>query len=117
MFPLHPKRAIDIGDSTIDDWLAMQQALGLSRGLFVPSFLHRHNPFADTTPLVHTRVAHAPSRLLQSSDWAHPNYWNPMPNDADQLDMMLYWVPDEATRSRIFVDKPMELLGFPPVAG
>jgi D-galactarolactone isomerase len=38
-----------------------------------------------------------------------------MPNDAALLDMMLDWVPDEATRKLIFVDNPAELLGFPKV--
>jgi len=37
-----------------------------------------------------------------------------MPNDGDLVDIMLQWVPDEATRNRIFVDNPAELCGFPP---
>jgi D-galactarolactone isomerase len=39
-----------------------------------------------------------------------------MPNDVALLDMMLEWVPDEATRKRIFVDNSAEIFGFPPVA-
>jgi predicted TIM-barrel fold metal-dependent hydrolase len=38
----------------------------------------------------------------------------PMPNDADLLDLMLDWVPDEMTRRRIFVDNPSELFGTKP---
>jgi D-galactarolactone isomerase len=34
-----------------------------------------------------------------------------MPNDADLLDLMLDWVPDESVRVKIFVDNPAELFG------
>jgi predicted TIM-barrel fold metal-dependent hydrolase len=74
-------------------------------------------PFSDTDPLVHKLVAHAPTRLLWGSDWPHPQYFKPMPNDVALLDMMLDWVPDEATRKRIFADNPAELFGFTPAAG
>jgi predicted TIM-barrel fold metal-dependent hydrolase len=40
-----------------------------------------------------------------------------MPSDSDLLDLMLDWVPDEATRNRIFVANPIEAFGFPPVGG
>jgi len=72
-------------------------------------------PFADTTPIIRKLVAHAPNRLLWCTDWPHPQYFKPMPNDGDLVDIMLDWVPDEATRNRVFVDNPAELCGFPPV--
>ncbi len=72
-------------------------------------------PFDDTDPFVHKLVAHAPHRLLWGSDWPHPQYFKPMPNDVKLLDQMLDWVPDEATRKKIFVDNPAELFGFPPL--
>jgi predicted TIM-barrel fold metal-dependent hydrolase len=72
-------------------------------------------PFSDTDPLVKKLVAHAPTRLLWGSDWPHPQYFKPMPNDVKLLDMMLDWVPDEATRKLIFVDNPAEAFGFPAV--
>jgi 2-pyrone-4,6-dicarboxylate lactonase len=69
-------------------------------------------PFADTLPFIHALVEAVPDRLLWGSDWPHPNYFDPMPNDADLLDLMLDWVPDEAVRHRIFVDNPAEIFGF-----
>ena len=57
----------------------------------------------------------APERLLWGSDWPHPNYFKPMPNDAHLLDLLLDWIPGEATRTRILVDNPSELFGFPPI--
>jgi 2-pyrone-4,6-dicarboxylate lactonase len=68
-------------------------------------------PFSDVLPFIRALVARAPNRLLWGSDWPHPNYFDPMPNDADLLDLMLDWVPDEATQHRIFVDNPAELFG------
>jgi 2-pyrone-4,6-dicarboxylate lactonase len=72
-------------------------------------------PFSDVKPLVHALIARAPNRLLWGSDWPHPQYFKPMPNDVDLLDEMLDWVPDEKTRQLIFVDNPAEIFGFPPV--
>lgn len=72
-------------------------------------------PFSDTDPLVKKLVEHAPTRLLWGSDWPHPQYFKPMPNDVKLLDMMLDWVPDENTRKLIFVDNPAEAFGFPAI--
>jgi predicted TIM-barrel fold metal-dependent hydrolase len=72
-------------------------------------------PFSDTDPLVKKLVQHAPTRLLWGSDWPHPQYFKPMPNDVALLDQMLDWVPDEKTRKLIFVDNPAEAFGFPPL--
>jgi 2-pyrone-4,6-dicarboxylate lactonase len=72
-------------------------------------------PFDDMLPFVHRLVDRYPSRLLWGSDWPHPQYFKPMPNDVHLLDQMLDWVPDKATRNRIFVDNPVECIGFPPV--
>lgn len=70
-------------------------------------------PFADTTPIIRKLVAYAPDRLLWCTDWPHPQYFRPMPNDADLVDIMLEWVPDEAVRNRIFVDNPAAAYNFP----
>jgi 2-pyrone-4,6-dicarboxylate lactonase len=81
-----------------------------------PRFSAEENfPFSDTDPFIRKLVEAAPNRLLWGSDWPHPQYFKPMPNDVALLDMMLDWVPDEAVRNRIFVDNPAELFGFPPV--
>jgi 2-pyrone-4,6-dicarboxylate lactonase len=69
-------------------------------------------PFQDVLPFVHALVKRAPNRLLWGSDWPHPNYFNPMPNDADLLDLMLEWVPDAEVRRLIMVENPRELFGF-----
>src|ERR1700722_1476450 len=42
-FPLNPARMFEVEDCTLEDVLAMQAALGLSRGLIVQSFQHGHS--------------------------------------------------------------------------
>ena len=69
-------------------------------------------PFSDVLPFIRVLVEHYPDRLLWGSDWPHPHYDRPMPNDADLLDLTLNWVPDDGVRNRIFVDNPAELCGF-----
>lgn len=69
-------------------------------------------PFSDVLPFIHALVARAPERLLWSSDWPHPHYFNPMPNDADLVDLLAVWIPDAATRERVLVQNPAELFGF-----
>lgn len=71
-------------------------------------------PFSDTDAFNMKLIEHATERVLWGSDWPHPVYFNPMPNDADLLDMMLRWAPDERTRRLVFVDNPAAAFGFPP---
>jgi predicted TIM-barrel fold metal-dependent hydrolase len=69
-------------------------------------------PFADVLPFIRAVVGCAPERLLWGSDWPHPNYFEPMPNDADLVDLLSTWIPDAATLRRVLVDNPAELFGF-----
>jgi predicted TIM-barrel fold metal-dependent hydrolase len=72
-------------------------------------------PFADTLPFIHALVARTPERLLWGSDWPHPNYFDPMPNDGDLVDLIADWIPDAAKRKTILTDNPAALFGFKPV--
>ncbi|MGD2131656.1 MAG: amidohydrolase family protein [Maricaulaceae bacterium] len=74
-------------------------------------------PFADTRPFVDLVVERYPSRLLWGTDWPHPQYFKPMPNDADLVDQLGDWLPDEGLRRQVLVDNPAELFGFPPIEG
>lgn len=54
-----------------------------------------------------------PDRLVWAANWPHPQFpLNDKPEDADCLDPLLDWVPDEAIRHKIFVDNPEQLYGF-----
>lgn len=71
-------------------------------------------PYPEVTPMAHALVAAAPERLLWGTDWPHVMIKTAMPNDGDIADLLLDWVPDDATRRRILVDNPCALYGFPP---
>lgn len=72
-------------------------------------------PFGDVLPFVRHVVENYPSRLLWGTDWPHPQYFKPMPNDADLVDQLADWLPTEALRKQVLVDNPAELFGFPPL--
>jgi D-galactarolactone isomerase len=69
--------------------------------------------YADVARLAKTLARHAPERMLWASNWPHPSApQDAIPDDADLLDLLLDWAPDDATRRRILVDNPAALYGF-----
>ncbi|MCX7230730.1 MAG: amidohydrolase family protein [Burkholderiales bacterium] len=72
--------------------------------------------YEDVGALAAALVREAPERMLWASNWPHPSARpDALPDDADQLDVLLEWAPREADRLRILVDDPAELYGFGPV--
>jgi D-galactarolactone isomerase len=69
--------------------------------------------YADVGALARALVKAAPQRMLWASNWPHPTApKDAFPDDANLLDLLLEWAPDEAVRRRILVDNPTELYGF-----
>jgi D-galactarolactone isomerase len=69
--------------------------------------------YADIGALAKALVERAPERLVWASNWPHPqSLGGPMPDDANLLDLMLDWAPDERTRNRILSGNPAQLYGF-----
>lgn len=69
-------------------------------------------PYDDILSFAKALIAVAPHRLVWGSDWPHTNIGVPAPHDADLLNLLASWVPDEKTRHRILVDNPAALYGF-----
>ena len=67
--------------------------------------------FEDVAAEARALVAAAPERMLWATNWPHPGQ-DPQPDTVLMLDLLLDWVDDEATRTRILVDNPAELYGF-----
>jgi len=67
--------------------------------------------YADTSKVARGYVAAAPDRVVWGSDWPHPTE-SEKPDDADLLDLVLDWAPDEVTRRKILIDNPTQLYGF-----
>lgn len=68
--------------------------------------------YEDIGRLVRPLVSVAPERMLWATNWPHPTAQENPPDDANLLDRLLEWVPDEALRHRILVDNPAALYGF-----
>ncbi|HEX2115846.1 MAG TPA: amidohydrolase family protein [Alphaproteobacteria bacterium] len=69
--------------------------------------------YSDVGVLAKALVNAAPDRMLWASNWPHPSAKpEHIPDDADLLDLLLGWAPDEATRRKILVDNPARLYGF-----
>jgi D-galactarolactone isomerase len=69
--------------------------------------------YEDVGLLAKALVKHAPERMLWASNWPHPSApKDNVPDDADLLDLLLGWAPDDATRKKILVDNPAELYDF-----
>lgn len=69
--------------------------------------------YTDVGVLAKALVKAAPERMLWASNWPHPSATaQTMPDDADLLDLLLDWAPDETTRRKILTDNPARLYGF-----
>jgi predicted TIM-barrel fold metal-dependent hydrolase len=69
-------------------------------------------PWPEVVPLAQALIAANPDRMLWATDWPHPNKFVEQPNDADLLEQLESWAPDEDVRRRILVDNPTALYGF-----
>ena len=68
--------------------------------------------YDDLTKLAQEFVKAAPERMLWGSDWPHPTEVE-KPDDGVLFDLLLKWVADETTRSKILVKNPAALYDFP----
>ena len=69
--------------------------------------------YEDVSRLARALVKHAPERMVWASNWPHPSApKDKVPDDADLLDLLLDWAPEEAARRKILVNNPAELYGF-----
>jgi D-galactarolactone isomerase len=69
--------------------------------------------YEDVSRLARALVKHAPQRMLWASNWPHPSARKPAPpDDADLLDLLLDWAPEESVRRKILSGNPAELYGF-----
>jgi predicted TIM-barrel fold metal-dependent hydrolase len=68
--------------------------------------------YADFAAQVSALVKTAPHRLVWGTNWPHPLVWT-RPDEADLLDSLKKWIPEESIRKEILVDNPAALYGFP----
>ena len=69
--------------------------------------------YEDVARLARALARHAPERMLWASNWPHPSAPpDAVPDDADLLDLLLDWAPEEKTRHAILAGNPAALYGF-----
>lgn len=67
--------------------------------------------YQDATEVARAFVQTAPERVVWGSDWPHVTEAH-KPDDAVLFDLLAYWAPNDAARTRILVDNPASLYGF-----
>jgi D-galactarolactone isomerase len=69
--------------------------------------------YPDVGELAKALVRAAPERCVWATNWPHPSVPREQrPDDANLLDLLLDWAPNEAARTRILADNPAALYGF-----
>lgn len=71
--------------------------------------------YSDTVAVARAYIKAAPERMVWASDWPHPTEKD-KPDDAVLFDLLTEWAPEEAMRTRILVQNPATLYGFPASA-
>jgi predicted TIM-barrel fold metal-dependent hydrolase len=69
-------------------------------------------PWDDVMSIARAYIEAAPDRVIWGSDWPHPLSTEPPPNDADLLELLYRYTPDEDERRRVLIDNPAALFGF-----
>jgi len=68
--------------------------------------------YADMKPFVQTLLADRPDRCVWGTNWPHPGLRDTMPNDADLLDLLESWLPNDAVREPLFAANAAKLYRF-----
>jgi D-galactarolactone isomerase len=80
-------------------------------GAYISSVIGQPS-YADLVPIAQSYAGAAPDRLVWGSDWPHRGQARKMPDDANLIDLLTTWLPDEEARKLVLVDNPAKLYGF-----
>ena len=69
-------------------------------------------PYDSAMPIARAIVQAAPERVLWGTDFPHPNPTH-VCDEADLVDLVPRFAPDETTQRKLLVDNPARLYGFP----
>jgi D-galactarolactone isomerase len=99
-------------------WRALRRLVDAGRcwvKLSAPYHGSRSGPprYEDIGVLAKELARAAPERMLWATNWPHPSVAEHPPDDAELLDLLAEWAPDETVRHRILVSNPARLYGFP----
>lgn len=74
-------------------------------------------PHRDALPFAQRLMTACPDRVLWGTDWPHPNFDGPPPDDGELADLLTLIAPSEEARHRLLVDNPARLYHFSAAAG
>ena len=69
-------------------------------------------PYDNLAPFADRLMELGVGRYVWGSDWPHTNFFGPMPNTTELLDLLRLWQPDAMLWKQILVDNPCALYGF-----
>ena len=73
--------------------------------------------YTDVGAFVTKLTALNSDNLVWGTDWPHPKFDGPMPDDTDMLDQFMDWVPNAQLRQKIMVENPERFYQFSPLKG
>jgi predicted TIM-barrel fold metal-dependent hydrolase len=68
--------------------------------------------YEDMVPVARALIAARPEGIIWGSNWPHPSFEVPLPDDADLLDFLLEAAPHSQHRKLILADNPARLYGW-----
>ena len=71
--------------------------------------------YSDVGAFVTKLTALNPDNLVWGTDWPHPKFNGPMPDDTDMLDQFMDWVPNSQLHDKILVANPERFYQFSPL--
>ncbi|MDF1791263.1 MAG: amidohydrolase family protein [Thalassobaculaceae bacterium] len=69
-------------------------------------------PYRDGAAFAKALVADHGGKVLWGTDWPHPNFAGPVPDDGALVDLIAEIAPGEDARRALMVDNPARLYGF-----
>jgi 2-pyrone-4,6-dicarboxylate lactonase len=69
-------------------------------------------PYTDAVPFARILVDEFGDRVVWGTDWPHPNFSGPVPDDGELVDLIGEFAPRAEQRQALLVDNPQHLYGF-----
>src|SRR5690606_6633877 len=65
--------------------------------------------YPEVQKLVDAYMNANPKQVVWGTDWPHPHFEGPMPNDGDLVNCLFDWIPDASLRREVLVENPTRL--------
>jgi len=104
---------VKLTDSSVNGLLSLLGTGNVWVKASAPYETSRSGPpfYEDVGMIASALIRAAPERIVWATNWPHGGHVV-KPDDANLLDLLIEWAPDEAVRQRILVENPAKLYGF-----